>query len=483
MNCAGCKELLVERLEGLLNDSQEQAVREHLKTCETCRAELQGLQTLRQRLVGNGKALAQASVEDDVMNRIIQEQNARFRSAAQAGTGLRIRRLIMNNPKTRIAAAAAVVVACAVGAMLWTGTQSIALAEVLAKVEQIQAYMYKTKTTMEDPMIGTTATESTVLVSNEYGMRIDQTGTHVKDGQETHTRLVTYMLPQEKAVVLVNLGEKRYARMALDDAVLENARTQNRDPRETLKSLLGCRYKELGTSVIDGRKVQGFETTDPGYLGGTRERVHVTLWVDAESGLPVRSETKMETREGLRIDAVDYDYQWDLPVSTAEFRPEIPADFAADPMDGTQMPSFSEKGFIEALQMVVEFTGRYPEAIDTEGLRKVSMDVAGAMMTSDKPAAQQWREQIKNAGSKEAAAMAIQPLMMKLMPLAMFHKMLGAQQKDPVYRGDVVTPSDIKLPLMRWKLSDSEYRVVFGDLHAETVSSEALATLEAALPK
>lgn len=337
--------------------------------------------------------------------------------------------------------------------------------------------------TMEDPMIGTTATESTVLVSNEYGLRIDQTGIHVKDGQETHTRLVTYMLPQEKTVVLVNLGEKRYARMTLDDAMLENARTQNRDPRETLKSLLGCRYKELGTSVIDGRKVQGFETTDPGYLGGTRERVHVTLWIDVESGLPVRSETAMETREGLRIDAVDYDYQWDLPVSTAEFKPEIPADFAADPMDGTQMPSFTEKGFIEALQMVVEFTGRYPEAIDTEGMRKVSMDVAGAMMTSDKPAAQQWREQIKNAGSKEAAAAAIQPLMMKLMPLAMFHKMLGAQQKDPVYRGDVVTPSDVKLPLMRWKVSDSEYRVVFGDLHAETVTAETLAKLEAALPK
>jgi len=102
-------------------------------------------------------------------------------------------------------------------------------------------------------------------------------------------------------------------------------------------------------------------------------------------------------------------------------------------MDGTPVPSFSEKGFIEALQMVVKFTGRYPEAIDTEGMRKVSMDVAGAMMTSDSPVAQQWREQIKNAGSKEAA-MAIQPLMMKLMPLAMFQKMLGVQQKDPFVR-------------------------------------------------
>jgi hypothetical protein len=36
---------------------------------------------------------------------------------------------------------------------------------------------------------------------------------------------------------------------------------------------------------------------------------------------------------------------------------------------------------------------------------------------------------------------------------------------------------------MRWKVSDKEYRVIFGDLHAETVTPEKLAELEKALPK
>jgi hypothetical protein len=36
---------------------------------------------------------------------------------------------------------------------------------------------------------------------------------------------------------------------------------------------------------------------------------------------------------------------------------------------------------------------------------------------------------------------------------------------------------------MRWKLSDSEYRVIFGDLHAQTVTPEALAELEKNVPK
>jgi len=37
--------------------------------------------------------------------------------------------------------------------------------------------------------------------------------------------------------------------------------------------------------------------------------------------------------------------------------------------------------------------------------------------------------------------------------------------------------------LLRWKVSDKEYRVTFGDLRAETMSPEKLAELEKALPK
>jgi hypothetical protein len=114
MNCAECKELLVVHLEGLLDASQEQAVLEHLGTCEMCRAELAGLQTLQQRLVHNGKALAQRDLENDVMNRIIREQNARLRAADQASAGLRIRRLIMSSSITKLAVAAAVVVVAVV---------------------------------------------------------------------------------------------------------------------------------------------------------------------------------------------------------------------------------------------------------------------------------------------------------------------------------------------------------------------------------
>jgi hypothetical protein len=47
----------------------------------------------------------------------------------------------------------------------------------------------------------------------------------------------------------------------------------------------------------------------------------------------------------------------------------------------------------------------------------------------------------------------------------------------------VVTPQDADKVLMRWKLSDNQYRVLFGSLHAETVDAQTLAELEKNLPK
>ena len=105
------------------------------------------------------------------------------------------------------------------------------------------------------------------------------------------------------------------------------------------------------------------------------------------------------------------------------------------------------------------------------------------MVSADTPAARQLREEARNAGSPEAVAALNQQRLMKIMVMVTFTRMLGMQQADPVYHGDVVTPADTQLPLMRWKLSETEYQVIFGDLRTETVTTDTLAQLEAALPQ
>lgn len=138
MNCAECKDLLVEYLEELLDEAQKRIVEEHVKDCETCRTELEGLATLQQRLLGNGKAVAQRDLENEVMTRIFREQNARLKSAAQAGAGLRIRRLIMTSPMVKLAAAAIVVLAAVFGVSLLekSSTPAYGMTEALDLIEK-----------------------------------------------------------------------------------------------------------------------------------------------------------------------------------------------------------------------------------------------------------------------------------------------------------------------------------------------------------
>ncbi len=56
---------------------------------------------------------------------------------------------------------------------------------------------------------------------------------------------------------------------------------------------------------------------------------------------------------------------------------------------------------------------------------------------------------------------------------------LEAEGKEPVYSGATITADDVDKVLLRWKLDDGKYRVIFGDLRIEDVSTGRLAELEA----
>jgi len=126
MNCEESKELLVAYFEGLLEDSEQQAVEEHLKDCSACQAELQELKGLHDRLVTNGKAVAQSNLEKDVMNQLIREQNVRLKAASRATDALKIRRTIMRSPVIKIAAAAVIIIAVLIGINPFSSTITFA---------------------------------------------------------------------------------------------------------------------------------------------------------------------------------------------------------------------------------------------------------------------------------------------------------------------------------------------------------------------
>jgi len=257
------------------------------------------------------------------------------------------------------------------------------------------------------------------------------------------------------------------------------------DPRTFLKRILACKYESMGRATIDGIEVEGFQTTDPNffyfYIGdrqiGDVNQIDVKVWVDAKTRLPVRYDYMGDKRKSTHH-FVMQDFQWDVPVDAADFEPVIPDDYASLVV---KFPAHNEETAIQGLKLLVELLGKYPEKI-TDVTDVNAATVLRLAEKSETPAAMRLKEEIKGLTDEQINNKLVDFLMPKR-GLRRFYGLLQWDKKDPAYYGKIVTPKDADKVLMRWKVSDSEYRVIYGDLHAETVTPEKLAELEKALPK
>jgi hypothetical protein len=105
-----------------------------------------------------------------------------------------------------------------------------------------------------------------------------------------------------------------------------------------------------------------------------------------------------------------------------------------------------------------------------------------AFEKSQTPAALRLKEEVKGLAGEEKL-IRVGDAGKPILQLIGFYVGLVQEKKDPFYCGKTVTPKYADKVLLRWKVSDNEYRVIYGDLHAETVCPEKPAELEKALPK
>lgn len=401
-------------------------------------------------------------------------------------------RTIMKSPITKLAAAAVIVIGvfAVINAFVGTGS-SVALADVLERVEQVRAFMYKMNTRITASMGENMPAidqdmEMTIIISNDFGIKTETITVDGNTGEKSiHT---TYVIPHEGIAVTLIPDKKKYMQMEFDDDLLAKMKQENNDPREIIKRMMGSEYTELGRSVVDGVEVDGFQTIDPTVIGGMGENITHTLWVDAESWLPVRSEIEANKGDQIQVHVVVSEFNWDLPVTADDFKPVIPDDF--EPMDtGMQMPKISEEGLIEGLRLFAELSGSYPKKLSMMELAQETM----AFMTN-RDVLEKIKEKIPQASEldleDELDELDEDEVMMKTMQITQplqspgfFYMMLVQDKKEPVYYGETVGPEDADAVLMRWKISDNEYRIIFGDLTAENVTPEELAELEKSLPQ
>ena len=414
--------------------------------------------------------------KDRIILSELLEAQEKSRKTNSAFAPPNIRRQIMKSPLTKIAIAAVVTIACFIGLSLWRTTGSgIALADVLARIEQVKAFRYQWFGTGEDPNNPYSfLRRATTLSSQEYGSKTTMEELDPNGGWNTFQE--GYRSPDNKTAIMIWPKQKKYRRVEFDDGTAERMWEVINDPRTLVKKILACKYESLGRSTIDGIEVEGFRTTDPNffylYIGDRQidvNQIDFKMWVDAKTRLPVRYDYMGDKRKSTHF--VMQDFQWDVPVDAAEFKPVIPDDYTG--MVVKSPAHITEETAIQGLKVLGELLGKYPERINLTYLYS-------AFEKSETPAALRLKEELKGLtglGENQKRMNALKPMLL----LNMFY--VGVDGKDRAYYGKTVTPKDADKVLMRWKVSDSEYRVIFGDLHAETVSPEKLAELEAALPK
>ncbi len=405
-------------------------------------------------------------------------------------------RIAMKSPVTRLAIAATVAIACILGWSMWSGTQSsVALADVLTRLQQIRVYAYQTTMTTTGLVVNDKPLDQevqmTTLVSQELGvkmtMEMDLGLADPNAPEPIHQEM--YMLPQQKRMVTLIPAQKMYMQIDLDEVRFQEKQKENNDPSAMVEQILRCDYTSLGRSTIDGFEVEGFQTTDPNYLGGMLGEIDVKIWVDVETQLPVRSEMDMQLEMmemPLQTHAVIHNFQWDVSVDVSEFEPIIPADYTTLSGGPIKMPEIGEETAIQGLKLCADMNGAYPEKLDmmtlmsqTTMFSDVNDPKIQESLVGDKDLPRE--ERVKKMVQEQTEKMM--DVMMPIQGIGTFYMTLTQEGKDPAYYGKTVTPEDADLVLMRWKVSETEYRVIFGSLHVETVTADVLAELESNLPK
>ena len=419
------------------------------------------IQELMERLRVTPRAEFDKRVHDDISQTL-----AELKSAPPAGPHPVLWRTIMRSSITKLAAAAVIVVVV-LYALNMIGNDGVAWAQVLDNVKKAGTLAYRMRLNIvglpqpQDSM----NLESQVLVSADQGVRIIS---YMK-GQ---LYSAMYLSIPEQVCVSVIPKEKAYLRQTLTDELWEKMEQEHGDPRNLVAKIMQYPHTKLPRRTINGVKVEGLECRDPrvaagvlsGIAGQTIGNVVGRLWASIENELPVRLEIQVFSENGQKtIDLVQYEYEWDIEIDAAEFEPDIPDDYKL--LADVEVAA-NEESVIEGLRFFAEYAdGKYPSELSATMMVRELRDALRAKFGANPP----WPPKPGDENRIFALQMAIR-----------FYAWLVMEDRDPAYYGDKVTAEFPRAVLMRWRMDDGRYKVIFGDLTVGEATADELAKLEAA---
>jgi outer membrane lipoprotein-sorting protein len=233
-------------------------------------------------------------------------------------------RIIMVNPITKLAAAAAMLIAAWLG-LNWIGGPSapgVAWGRIPDHVEAIDTFMFRLTISVSGengaPVADEHAGQWTFYLSEKYGFRMDI-------GADGQTVVSWYVAPDSDTLTMVIPGEKKWSQSPLPPEQRGKMPAEYEDPADYIRRFLARPSQELGRSVIDGVEAEGIEVTDPPTKGEKLANSVGRLWVDVQTELPVRIEIE-GTADGKQVQWL-MEFQWSEAVNPAVFEPNIPSDY------------------------------------------------------------------------------------------------------------------------------------------------------------
>jgi hypothetical protein len=366
---------------------------------------------------------------------------------------------------TKLAAAAVIVIAVLFGLNI-LGHNGVAWGEVLNNIQKVGAFAYSMKLNMVGLLDEKESVELEAQgwVSEENGIR---TNTYI----EGKLRTKGYLSIPDRVAVTVIPSQKTYLRMTLTDELFEKIQKEYYDPRKLLEEFMKYEYTTLGRSTIDGIEVEGIECRDPGIARGVAAEIAgemvgnvvARLWAALENDLPVRFQIEVFAEDGEKaLDVVTYGYQWDIKIDPREFEPDIPDDYK---LVADVELSLDEKSVVDGLGFFAEYVGgKYPSDLSAMTMARELRAGLLAMFGGEPP----WPPKPGDVDRAVSLEMSIR-----------FYAGLVIEGKEPAYYGSKVTAEFPHAVLMRWKIEDGKYRIIFADLTARDVSAGELAQLEA----
>lgn len=429
--CTEIQEKLEEMLHAELPPDEAAAAEKHLAGCTACREYQKALLEDDMLLTGMTRS----------MDTRIEQMEERVMESIGTQTVSNKRTTLKWPARIALAAAAALVFIVGWNMIFRSGPGNVAWADVIAQVRDAQDYICRIDRVAKpwDSM------EMVAYFSEKFGQKKMQ----YIDGK---LAAEVFVRPGEKVVHLLHHKDEAYVTIGLTSSDAKKL-TDMTSAQDMVEYFHSYDFEEIGTRKIDGVTASGIEVNDPAMWAGQYEEGSVRLWVDASTNWPVLIEREFRS-DGGKVDVREEytDFQWNAALSKEDFEFEVPDGYGTLDFGETKD---GEDGAISGLRAYASLSdGRYPS--------DPAFDTAASEIRKD-------RDRLEEDGEWGPDEIKV---FFKVRGLSTFYAELVEKGVEVEYNGSTVGATDYDKVLMRWKLDDGRWRVIYGDLRSATIDIE-----------